>query len=444
MGRSRTLFARTGITLTVALLVFLLFSVAVVLHYILFPLGKLAADDLAALMVLSAQTWAELPPETRLDFERELLEKYQLRLSLPDGDLAFPKIPLPYLHFLEDALEERLRVRIPVRVSSEATTWFSADIPMAGRVLRIGFPRERIAPRPPAASLLVVVAGAVIILLTSLLLVRRLTDPLARLSEAALRLGRGETLQPLPETGARELATLTHSFNRMAAELSELLANRTILFAGISHDLRTPLTRMQLALEMLPDDTDPALLGRLRQDLEAMNRLIGDTLELARGLRTREAEDVDLREFVDGIISDYGHDDTRIDWSPGRCCIAPVDTLSLRRVLTNLIDNAVRYGGDRPVEVRCDCNLETAAIRILDRGEGIPQAEREAVFRPFHRLETSRSPSTGGSGLGLAIARQLCDAHGWHLRLQPRAGGGTEARLEIRLENSIQKTGMRS
>ena len=138
-----------------------------------------------------------------------------------------------------------------------------------------------------------------------------------------------------------------------------------------------------------------------------------------------------MREFIDGIIANYRRPDTVIDWEPQSYCPVSIDTMAMQRVLINLFDNAIRYGGNKPVTVRCRRDRDATVIRVLDRGEGIPESEREAVFRPFHRLETSRSRRTGGSGLGLAIARQLSDARGWSIELLPREGGGTEARLRI-------------
>jgi len=434
MHKPRTLFARTGSTLTVALLVFLLFSVAVVFHYILVPVSKRAADDLATLMMLAAQTWVELPPETRPDFERELLEGYDLKLELADTSLPFSENLLPYLRFLEEALTRRTGEPVPIRSGAPDTAkWFCVDIPMGGRILRISFPHARIGARPPIASLLVVAAGALVILLTSLLLVRRLIRPLDRLSRATRRIGRGATFTPLPETGPRELVTLTRGFNRMAGEIEELLANRTTLFAGISHDLRTPITRMQLALEMLPAGNDPELIAGLRQDLEEMTRIISDTLDLARGLGPHAPEDIDLREFIDGIVTGQRHNGASIEWTPNSCCSCSLDTLALQRVLTNLIENGLRYGGSTALALRCHCTGTAAVIEVLDRGTGIPADAHEQLFQPFHRLEVSRSRHTGGSGLGLAIVRQLCEVHGWQIRLLPRDGGGTCAELRIPL-----------
>jgi two-component system osmolarity sensor histidine kinase EnvZ len=434
MRQPQTLFARTGSTLTLAMLVFLALSVVVVFHYILTPVSRRAADDLATLMLLAAQTWVELPPETRPDFERELLEQYDLKLALAEDSLPFTDNLLPYLRFLEDSLSRRLGEPVPIRAGPPDTTkWFCVDIPMGGRHIRVSFPHARIGGRPPTAALLVAFTGALVILFTSLLLVRRLTRPLARLARAAEQIGRGDVFVPLPETGPRELAVLTQRFNRMAAEISELLTNRTTLFAGISHDLRTPITRMQLALEMLPAETAPELVDRLRRDLDEMTRLITDTLELARGLEAHAAELVDLRDLIDGVVTRLRQAGAVIEWSPVTCCYCPVDTLALQRVLTNLLENAVRYSGDKPVGIHCHCEEAAAVIQVLDRGPGIPAQERDKVFQPFHRLEGSRSRRTGGSGLGLAIARQLCDVHGWDIRLLPREGGGTEARLHIPL-----------
>jgi two-component system osmolarity sensor histidine kinase EnvZ len=430
VGRSLSLFARTGTTIGIALAVFMLFTVASMVQFILIPLAKQGASDLAALMVLSAQTWVELPPETRPFLEQELMEQYQLKVTPAAEPLRPSHSLLPFLAFLERALSRRLGQPAVISAREDDGIWYGTDIYMGGRTIRVSFPHERLGVRPPTAALLVILAGGLVILLTTLALVRRLTRPLAQLSEAASQIGRGEAPPPLPEKGPRELAHLTRSVNRMAAQIEELLASRTTLLAGISHDLRTPITRMQLALAMLPADTDQELTERLRRDLEQMERIIRDSMELAQGLATRTPQEVDLRDFIDSIVTTYRQRGAEVDYYPGNCCLCSVDTLALQRVTVNLIENAVRYGGGS-VQVRCECSGDKAVIEVMDRGPGIPVAEREAVFRPFYRLEASRNRSTGGSGLGLAIARQLCDAHGWALRLLPREGGGTVARIAV-------------
>lgn len=433
MNSPRTLFARTGTTLTAAFVVFLLFSVAVVVNFILVPVAKQGAEDFATLMMLSAQTWVDLPPTTRPIFERHLMQEYELEIGIAGSALPARRNPLPYLRFLENELTKRTETPITITAEAEHSgKWYCADTPTGEQLIRICFPWSRIGASPPLAAILVIVAGAIAILLTSLLLVRRLTDPLSRLSAATSLIKRGEIPEFLPETGPKELVELTHNFNTMGRELYELLENRTTLLAGISHDLRTPLTRMHLALELLPPNTEnKPLIDRLQRNMEEMDRLISYTLELARGLESHEQEEVDLREFVDGIVSEYIQTGKNIVWEPEHCCYCTIDTLALRRILTNLIDNAIRYGGPAPVTVGCHCDLENAIIEVLDRGKGIPETEIEAVFRPFHRLESSRSRRTGGSGLGLSIARQLANPRGWAIDLFSRDGGGTGAQILI-------------
>jgi two-component system osmolarity sensor histidine kinase EnvZ len=141
---------------------------------------------------------------------------------------------------------------------------------------------------------------------------------------------------------------------------------------------------------------------------------------------------INLVDFIDGIVTDFQKNTQSIEWFPGPHCTLRISLTSLQRVLINLIDNALRYGGQNgKINVRLECDEKKTTIRILDQGPGIPADQRQTVFQPFHRLETSRSKATGGSGLGLAIVQQLCDAHGWRIQLLPGEAGGTEARLQI-------------
>ena len=181
MWRPRTLAARTGLTLAVALLAFLLFSLAVVAYYVLVPVGKRAADDLAGLIMLSAQTWVELPPDTRPDFERELLGKHGLRLSVVKEYMPSSRDREPYLHFLAEALAERIGEKVRIRANEAEPGWVCTEVPAGGRILRVCFARDRVGDRPPQAALMVALAGSLMILATTLLLVRRLTLPLAAL-----------------------------------------------------------------------------------------------------------------------------------------------------------------------------------------------------------------------------------------------------------------------
>jgi two-component system osmolarity sensor histidine kinase EnvZ len=367
---------------------------------------------------------------TRQDFERELAVNHGLRIVAVPAPLPATTSYLPYRFLLEAALAQRVGRPVPIHTTFDPE-WYWADIPVGEQRIRVGFARERIGIQPPLALALLIITITGLTLITAFILARRLTRPLARLARAAGQVGQGETPEPLPEQGPKELAQLARRFNRMAQDVRELLANRTTLLAGISHDLRTPLARMQLTLEMLPRTADPDLVDGLRRDIEEMDRLIGQFLELGRDMQPGQRTDTDLRALIEEIVTDVRRGNADIRLTAPEPCILPVNALALRRIVSNLIENAVRYGQEQPVEVELLNTADHTEIRVLDRGPGIPEAAREAVFRPFYRLEPSRSTATGGSGLGLAIARQLAQANVWQIELLARSGGGTEARLTL-------------
>lgn len=429
--RHPTLFRSTAATVAVALIVFQLIMLAVTAYYIMLPMARRSADDLAALMVLSAQTWMELPPQTRADFELELAKKHNLWLFEATTGLPGHERPMPYLSLLEDALAVRTGENIHIKITEWEQPWLWAEIHSGGKLIRIGFPRAHLGMQPPRALLLVLAATVILTLVTAIILARRITRPLQRLSQAAGHVGLGNTPETLPESGPEELAGLARAFNQMALRVRELLANRTTLLAGISHDLRTPLARMRLAVEMLPEDSDPQLRTRLQHDLEEMNRLIGEFIELSRGLEQEIPQTTDLAQLLRELARDANNGGAQVECRATEPCLRPLGPMALRRILANLLGNAVRYGAGQPVAIELTCDEKAAVVCILDRGPGIPPEQAENVFRPFYRLESSRSTTTGGSGLGLAIARQLADANGWKIALLPRKGGGTEARLTL-------------
>ncbi len=429
--RPATLFGKTAVTIGLSLIVMQLLALGAVFFTTLLPLAQRSADDLAALIVLSAQTWVELPPDARRDFRNELAKSHGLSLVEADAPLPDGGHHLPYLKLLEEALEKRVGKPIHVKITVQEERWFWAEISTGVQSIRIGFPQQRIGAQPTLALALVLGIGTLLTLLTTLLLVRRLTLPLDRLTEAATRVGSGETPELLSEAGPVELATLARAFNRMTQQVRELLGNRTTLLAGISHDLRTPLARLRLALEILAEKPSPALISRMDRDLEEMNRMIGEFLDLARGLQQEEMQSVDIGDLVGQAVEDARSGGAVIHWVPASPCRRDCRPRALRRILDNLIQNAVRYGGAEPVTVEIDCDGEGIRIHVMDRGPGIAPDQLEAVFRPFYRIESSRSGATGGSGLGLAIARQLAEANGWQIKLLPRKSGGTEARLSL-------------
>ncbi len=423
-----------------------LVSIVSALVFVFLPLSERAADDLAGLMVLSAQTWVELPPETRPAFEDELLHGYQMALR-PDMSPA-PDTGLRhgwYLYFLERAFEQRLgqEVFFQPELAADGSEWLWLAVPTGSRSMGVGFARSRMAANPFGALMMALLVGTLLVPLIAWWLASRIAKPVARLELAAAHLARGANPDLLPETGPRELAELARHFNHMALQVRELSDARTTLFAGISHDLRTPLTRMRLALELLSLKPEPRLLQRLENDIEEMNQLIGQLLDIARGLKHEQAQDLALcgwlqaRAQVHRAAADAAHATLTVHCPQDLQGHAPPGMLT--RVIDNLLGNALRYAPG-PVELVGELvpSLESGAparvrLGVLDQGPGIPPDQLDAVFRPFHRLEGSRNPATGGVGLGLAIVQQLAHANGWTVRLEGREGGGLAAWVELPL-----------
>lgn len=427
-----SLLARTNLTLTVSSLLIAVVSIAALNTYLIEPIARQSANDEAALLVLSTQTWVELPPPARPYFELELAENHDLIISSEPRDLAVATLEQPYLSLLQEQLGDRLGERVTL-LEGDELIWL--DVTMGGHQLQIGFSPGRRDIQPLYVGIIIFVLGAAIVFFTSLTIVQRITRPLVQAAERVESFRGGENFEPLPEQGPRELVSLASNFNTMAREISALLSNRTTLLAGISHDLRTPLTRMRLALELLPDDVDPKLIERFERNLENMDSLIGDTLRFARG--TSEAQQsVKVALFIADVVEGY---DARIpfDVLPGPDGKDPSDLAlalapgALKRVLTNLISNAQQHG--EGVRVR----LEGNEVHVLDQGAGIPDEYKEQVFQPFFRLDSSRSSVTGGSGLGLAIVLQLCQAHGWRVRIEDPAEGGTDVIVTLAAEGTI-------
>jgi two-component system osmolarity sensor histidine kinase EnvZ len=415
--------------LALVFIVFELLVAAAVVAFLMAPLARRSTDDLAGLMLLSAQTWSELPPATRPDFELELAATHLLSLRDAAPVVAAAEWHGAYIHFLETTLAEKTgRMQHLSREVRDGEDWFWATLPSGERSIAVGFPARRIGTQPLRTLLVTLVGGLLLAVLAAVWLARRIAEPLARLQQAVAEVGRGEVPELLPEAGPRELAALAAGFNRMARQVRELLGARTTLLAGVSHDLRTPLARMRLALALLAEQPSPALIVRLDHDIEEMNRLIGKVLDLARGLDGETSDEVDLLALLADVAAGTPVATIRIV-PPAETIRLHVPPLALRRVLGNLVDNARRHGGGAPVELLVQHGTPATRIGVLDRGPGIPADQIEAVFQPFHRVEASRSATTGGTGLGLAIVRQLADANGWRVELLPRDDGGLAAWL---------------
>lgn len=277
----------------------------------------------------------------------------------------------------------------------------------------------------PLIAYLGVLALAILILV--LWAVRLATRPLTALANAAEDLGRNIQREPMRESGSIEVRRAARAFNDMQARLQQFLEDRTRLLTAISHDLRTPITRMRLRSELLDD---PGLREKFVRDLDEMAAMTGETLDFLRGLDAAETvQPIDLTALLETIQADLAEQGLSVNLTGSLTRPVFGRPSLLRRLFENLIQNALRYGQRADIEVRS--SGRTIEIAIRDHGPGIPIDRLEKVFEPYYRLDPSRSRERGGTGLGLSIARNIAEIHGGNVYLHNHPQGGLEAVITL-------------
>jgi signal transduction histidine kinase len=283
-------------------------------------------------------------------------------------------------------------------------------------------------PGPRLPRFIFVQLGALALVLSAVLyaVTRTITRPLDDLARAADEVGRGATTTPLKERGARELLRATRAFNSMQERLRRYLDSRTQVLAAMSHDLRTPLTRLRLRVESIDDDD---LRQRCVEDLDEMSNMIRGALGVFRGLNDEEsAVPMDINALARELQRQHAELGGEVNIVGEAQSPYTAKPLALKRCLGNLVQNAIRHGVRATI---CIEDGKQLVLRVLDEGPGIPEDMLDKVFEPFFRLEQSRNRDTGGTGLGLSIARDIAQAHGGTLTLRNRAEGGLEATLTL-------------
>ncbi|MFP5424677.1 MAG: sensor histidine kinase [Gammaproteobacteria bacterium] len=282
----------------------------------------------------------------------------------------------------------------------------------------------------PVASWLPVVLliQLAVLLLCTWLAVRLAIGPLTRLSQAVDNLDPNTPGPQLDESGPREVRYAAAAFNALQARIAAYLKERMQLLAAISHDLQTPITRMKLRVEVMDDGVEK---DKLWSDLSAMEHLVREGVAYARSMDvgTEAPCRIDLDAFLDSVVFDYQDSGAKVERLGSTETTLQTRPHALRRVLVNLLDNALKFAGAAQLEVAQHANA--TVIRVLDEGPGIPAEELNEVLKPFYRVEGSRNRGTGGTGLGLAIAQQLVQAMGGTLTLSNREDGGLCAQIEL-------------
>jgi len=365
--------------------------------------------------VQTAGLLAHAKAETDLDFA------ISHTMTLPPASSATGRL-------VEDQLTQAIqgRLNLPFRLDLLDDGGAEVKVQLPDSVLSVDVPRNRLYSSTTYIFVMWMLGSSLVLLAVATVFLRNQVKSLHRLAEAADSFGKGRPVPSFKVEGAVEIRRAAIAFMTMRDRLQRQIRQRTQMLAGVSHDLRTPLTRMKLALELLGGD--PAVV-ELKSDVAEMEHMVHGYLDFVRGEGSEASVETDISLLIEDLAADLRREGTPLTVAPPPEYVMPVRPNALRRCLGNLIGNARRHGN----HVWMTGLVVSDGIDILvdDDGPGIPPANRARVFRPFVRLDASRNPLTGGVGLGLTIARDVARSHGGDVRLETSPQGGLRARVHL-------------
>ena len=330
------------------------------------------------------------------------------------------------------ALQERLRDPTEVHERLDEARYV-ARIATTDGVVELSIARKRLQNPTTYLFFVWMVGAAILVTSIAVIFLRNQLRPITRLARAAEAFGKGRPIGHLKPSGAAEVRQATAAFVEMQERITRQISQRTDMLAGVSHDLRAPLTRMRLELALLGNNlANPKLeadVKALEADVLEMERMIDEYLAFSRGQEGEAPSEIDLAQLLEDVVAGVARQGAGVELETERPLAVTLRPGAMKRCLTNLIDNAVRYGS--AVKVAAARRGAAIEVAVEDDGPGIPEAERERVFRPFVRLDAARSPNRGGAGLGLTIARDIARGHGGDLTLSEAASGGVRAVLRL-------------
>ncbi len=438
MGRRMRFFPRTLLWRTF-LLVAALMLLSVLAWFNIFskferePRARQLSQMIVSVANLTRAALLTARPDARQELLRELSDREGIRIYPAEAADRIAALPArPFLHRVETLVRERLgpRTQLTLERNGERALFVSFRIDDGEEGdFWLALPRERIDRFFPIEWLGWGAAALLLSLLGAWLIVAHIAKPLKALASAATEIGRGRSPPPVAERGPVEIETLAHAFNQMNADLARLDQDRALILAGISHDLRTPLTRLRMGIEM--SGMDEAMRTETVTDIEEMDRTIGQFLDFARIDGGETLQDTDLAALLTDLADHYRRRGVHVALDAATLPPHAVRPQALRRALGNLVENALRHAGhELPIDVSLHAVGNEIHIGVADRGPGIPPAEAERLKLPFTRLENARTGAVG-AGLGLAIVDRIARSHSGQLALTPREGGGLIATITL-------------
>lgn len=386
------------------------------------------SDSVAGEIAVATALYKQAPDIKRAEQLDELMRK---DMSLSIAFVANDQLPTATRSSFFSALDKTVQRALTQSLSDPF--WFDTtrypnhiDIRVAvdDGVLRFITARERVFAPTGYVFIFWLVTATVLLTLVSILFIRNQARPITKLAAAADAFGKGQDISNFKPSGASEVRLAGQSFLKMRQRIRRQIEQRTVFLAGVSHDLRTPLTRLNLHLAM-QDDT--AETRAARQDIKDMGNMLDGYLDFARGLSGEASEPTNMPLFLQDIVARIGKDNLKLDITTGGT--ANIKPVALRRAINNLISNALKYGTH--ARLHLDCAQDATFISIEDDGPGIPEGKRQDAVRPFHRLDPARNQNIEGTGLGLSIAKAIAQSHGGTLTLGDSEMGGLNAQIRV-------------
>ncbi len=291
-------------------------------------------------------------------------------------------------------------------------------------VIQIFFPKDKIAPSSVRVFVLWLTVPSLLLIFIALIFLKNQTRPLVRLSKAAERFGKGEIVEDLRPSGALEIRKATYEFDRMMKRINRHLAQRSEMLSGISHDLRTPLTRLKLQLAMMEKKD---LSEKMSADIDEMEKMLNDYLQYAKSQAEESSTKININDMLKEILKNY--DKNRYELISKETIILEGRKNLIKRCILNIIGNGLAYGDKIVIEIRK--SLNRAVITVEDNGPGIPKGEYSNVFKPFYRIDKSRGLNKSGVGLGLSISQDIIKSHGGNISLSESRFKGLLVKISL-------------